>query len=279
MVASEAIDGRGALVSDAAAIESQSARAKLEVAAARRYRSWGERALLGAVSLGAVGTFYGLTRAIRWERGRAADRAIVHAVGRARGPAGNIVARVVTALGAVPAVSMLIAVSLVRLRKRPRMLGQVAAGALGAVTAELVIKRFFRRERPTLLAHLEDVSSTAFPSGHAMAGASVYLTLAFVGSRTARLRRFRSALVTGAGALAAMIGSSRVYLGVHWPTDVLGGLTLGTAWACSVESLVDFSSAWTLEELAWRRRRRLRLGAAPMAGAPVTPVSAEGELR
>lgn len=220
---------------------------RLERAAARRYRSWGERALLGGVTLGALGTFYAASRAITWERGNAIDRRIVRAVGRARGPVGNVLARSITAFGGVAVVSGVFLSAVVVLRRRPRLLWQVAAGGVGAVAAELGVKRLFRRERPKLLEHLETVTSTAFPSGHAMASASIYLTLAFVASRSVRLRPVRSALLVGAGVLSAMVGGTRVYLGVHWPTDVLGGLTLGTAWACMVEAGFDFTRARALE--------------------------------
>ena len=123
-------------------------------------------------------------------------------------------------------------------------------GALGGTIAELILKRFFRRERPRLLAHLENVTSTSFPSGHSMASSSLYVTLAFVASRSRRLRKRRAALLAGAGAFATLIGTTRVYLGVHWPTDVLGGLSLGTAWACAAEAAFDITGAERIEREA-----------------------------
>ena len=83
--------------------------------------------------------------------------------------------------------------------------------------------------------HLEAVSSTSFPSGHATAAASIYLSMAFVAARGSR---HPGLLLAGAGAFAAAVGASRVYLGVHWPTDVVSGLAIGTAWACGTEALV-----------------------------------------
>lgn len=216
-------------------------------ATVRRRRRWGKDATLGAITLGAIGGFLALARVIASPTGSPFDRAVVHGMGRARSPATNALARGITSLGGVPGAAAISLGALALVGARPRLGAQIATGALGGSIAELVMKRFFRRKRPTILAHLEHVASTSFPSGHAMAAASLYLTLAFVASRNRRLRDRRGALVTGAGALATSIGATRVYLGVHWPTDVLGGLALGTAWACLTEAVFDLTGADRVE--------------------------------
>jgi undecaprenyl-diphosphatase len=71
----------------------------------------------------------------------------------------------------------------------------------------------------------------SFPSGHAMLAAVTYLTLGALIARTQERRRLRSYVLGGAILLTLIIGASRVYLGVHWPTDVLAGWCLGAAWA------------------------------------------------
>jgi undecaprenyl-diphosphatase len=210
-----------------------------------QHRAWGERATLAAVTLGAIGGFVALTRTIHASAGNAFDHAVVHAVGRARNPVSNLVFRGLTSLGGVFGGATISTTALIAARRRPRVASQVVLGALGGLAAELVIKRFFQRERPTLLAHLEKVGSTSFPSGHAMFASSLYLTLAFVGSHTHRLRPHRGAVIAAASTLAASIGATRVFLGVHWPTDVLGGLALGTAWACATEAAFDLRAAQT----------------------------------
>ena len=212
-------------------------------ATSRRRRRWAEQASLASVALGAVGAFLAVSRATTWKRGNVVDRAIVRKLGRTRGSLGNVVARIVTFFGAVPGAAGMAIAAIAVSRRQPRLAWQVVAGTLGGAAAELVIKPFFRRKRPTLLEHLEDVQSTAFPSGHAMASASLYLTLAFVASRSHRLRARRAALLAGASTVAVTIGASRVYLGVHWPTDVLGGFALGTAWACLMEAAFNLSAA------------------------------------
>jgi undecaprenyl-diphosphatase len=216
-------------------------------ATARRRRAWGKHASLAAVTLGAIGGFAAISRTIHGSGGNAFDRAVVQAVGRARHPVSNALVRGVTFFGSVVAGVAISGGAIVAFRRTPRIASQVVAGALGGISAELVIKRFFRRERPTLLAHLEKVKSTSFPSGHSMAAASLYLTLAFVGSRSRRLRPHRTAVIAAASTLASSIGATRVFLGVHWPTDVLGGLALGTAWACATEAVFDLTAAKELE--------------------------------
>lgn len=218
---------------------------------ARRRRRWGKQASLAAVALGMLGGFLALSRTLKGAttntRANDFDRALIGALGRVRHPVSNALVRGVTFFGSVPGA---IGVSLIALgyaRRRPRLAWQVAVGALGGVVAELGIKQIFRRERPTLLAHLEHVRSTSFPSGHSMASSSLYLTLAFVASRSRRLRTRRAGLLVSAGAFASTIGATRVYLGVHWPTDVLGGLALGTAWACAAEAAFDLTGAERVE--------------------------------
>lgn len=218
--------------------------------AARRRRRWSQDASLAAVALSAVSGFLVLARAVSRPSVLPFDRGVVRLMGRARHPVSNAIVRGFTFFGSVPGAGGLSFAAIVLSRHRPRLASQVAVGALGGLTAELGIKRFFRRQRPTLLEHLEVVTSTSFPSGHATAAASIYLTLAFVASRSRRLRPHRGALLGAAAMTATAVGVSRVYLGVHWPTDVLSGLALGTAWACAAEAVYDATGAERVERLA-----------------------------
>ncbi len=237
------------LVCDLVDDPSRSAQAEPRVAevTARRRRLWGTQASLAALALGSLGAFLVASRAITSKHGNALDRSVIRGIGRARGPISNVVARVVTFFGAATGASIVTVGALALTRRRPRVASQIALGSLGGITAELGLKRIFLRERPTVLAHLDEVHSTSFPSGHSMAAASLYLTLAFVASRGPRLSRLRGPLLAGGGGLAAMVGASRVYLGVHWPTDVLGGLALGTAWASIIEAAFDLAGAERIE--------------------------------
>lgn len=120
----------------------------------------------------------------------------------------------------------------------------VATG-VGAL-ATTMLKVMFQRARPDIVAHLVPTSTASFPSGHAMNSAVVFLTLAVILGRTVERRAQRIYLLTAAASLVVAIGVSRVFLGVHWPTDVLAGWTVGAAWA--------ITCAMAMEAL---RRRRL----------------------
>lgn len=94
-----------------------------------------------------------------------------------------------------------------------------------------LLKLGFDRPRPDLVPHGSIVYTTSFPSGHSMMAAVTYLTLAAMLARVQTRRRLKAYLLLVAILLTVLVGISRVYLGVHWPSDVLAGWTAGAAWA------------------------------------------------
>lgn len=110
----------------------------------------------------------------------------------------------------------------------------LGASMIGATLIESGLKHWIGRPRPALVPHLVRVETTSFPSGHAMVSAAVYLTLALMLASGVASRAGRVALVGFAVLLVVLIGLSRVFLGVHWPSDVLGGWCFGTVWALAV---------------------------------------------
>jgi undecaprenyl-diphosphatase len=105
---------------------------------------------------------------------------------------------------------------------------------LTAASGELLnaaMKYAFNRPRPSIVPHLRAVFSTSFPSGHAMESAIVYLTLGAILMRAADNRVTKLYILGVAILLTALAGISRVYLGVHYPTDVIGGWIIGFVWA------------------------------------------------
>jgi undecaprenyl-diphosphatase len=117
------------------------------------------------------------------------------------------------------------------LQTRYRTAVVVAISSLSGEILNDVMKQFFNRPRPTIVPHLRVAFSTSFPSGHAMESAIVYLTLAAILMRAAERRLTKAYILSIAVLLTALVGTSRVYLGVHYPTDVIGGWTVGFMWA------------------------------------------------
>ena len=107
-----------------------------------------------------------------------------------------------------------------------------------------VLKIGFARVRPDLVPHSVDVYTASVPSGHAMLSAVTYLTLGAILASVEPQRRRRLYVLGTAVFLTLLIGTSRVYLGVHWPTDVLAGWCIGSAWAVL---------CWTASVLVQRR--------------------------
>lgn len=107
----------------------------------------------------------------------------------------------------------------------------ILAASVGGWVLNNGLKEVFGRARPTVVPHLSEVASLSFPSGHAMTSAAVYLTLGVLLMRLAD-RPITKFYCLGVAMLATfLIGTTRVYLGVHYPTDVLGGWLIGFAWA------------------------------------------------
>jgi undecaprenyl-diphosphatase len=119
---------------------------------------------------------------------------------------------------------------LVMTRKRHAALLVIAAIGGGMLLSTL-LKLGFSRPRPDLVPHAARVYTASFPSGHAMLSAVTYLTLGALLTRVHAQRRVKAFLIGLALILTVLVGMSRVYLGVHWPSDVLAGWCVGAAWA------------------------------------------------
>lgn len=139
----------------------------------------------------------------------------------------------ITALGSetILALVTIAAVAFLLLRRRRRQAAFVAAAIAGGAVLSGILKSQFARARPDIVPHLVTVNSHSFPSGHAMNSAIVYLTIAVLIARSYRDRSSRTFIVGSALVATFTIGLSRVYLGVHWPSDVAAGWLVGGAWA------------------------------------------------
>jgi undecaprenyl-diphosphatase len=108
---------------------------------------------------------------------------------------------------------------------------------VGAFLLPELLKGYFGRERPDALLHLVPVRSLSFPSGHSFGAAACYATFAFFFARYVPRRSTEIFCYVLTGLVVLVIGLTRIYLGVHYPTDVLGGLCLGGAWAFLLDAV------------------------------------------
>jgi undecaprenyl-diphosphatase len=147
--------------------------------------------------------------------------------------------RDVTGLGGFTAVTLVTVVAVLAflMHGRRRHAFVLAATVLLAELSSDVAKGFYNRPRPDLVPHGSYVYSASFPSGHSTMAAATYLTLAVLIASLEPNRGTKAMVFVLALGLVAAIGVSRVYLGVHWPSDVLAGWSLGAAWALA---------AWTV---------------------------------
>lgn len=211
----------------------------------RRLTGWVRRRVelawlisLGLVALGG-GAFVSIADEVMEGETHALDSAILLALrsGEDRSPLGPLwlqeTASDITALGGYPVLTLVTAATLgfLLLMRHPRLAGVLLGSVAGGMALSMVLKLGFDRQRPDLVPHVVPTHTASFPSGHAMLSAIVWLTMAALVARAVPLRRGR-AYVVGVGIFVALlVGCSRVYLGVHWPTDVLAGWAMGAAWA------------------------------------------------
>ena len=107
----------------------------------------------------------------------------------------------------------------------------VLVSVAGGVLISQTMKLAYARPRPDLVPHWAEVVTASFPSGHSMMSAVVFLTLGALLARSQTSGAVKAYVLAMAVILTLLVGVSRVYLGVHWPTDVLAGWALGGVWA------------------------------------------------
>lgn len=204
----------------------------------------GNRELPVLIALFAImAAFWGfaeLTEAVLEGDTRAIDRAILLSM---RNPADltdpigaawvEEIGRDFTALGgnAVLTLITLAVVGYLMLEGKGRIALVLIIATLGALGVSHALKKTIDRDRPDLVPHGSVTYTASFPSGHSMLSASTYLTMGALLARAQRRKRLRAYILLIAITATILVGISRVYLGVHWPTDVLAGWTAGAGWA------------------------------------------------
>lgn len=161
-----------------------------------------------------------------------------------------------TTLGGWPFMTLLSVVlsGLFLMRRQWSFLFILLTVVIGQSLLTELLKDLFARARPDFLPHYVEATSPSFPSGHSASAAAVYLTLGLMLANLSRRPAVRVYTLVVAGAIVVMIGLSRVYLGVHYPTDVAAGWCVGAAWASGVWLI-----AWRLDRKAGRAAGRFDL--------------------
>ena len=211
----------------------------------RNFLEWagGRRALVLAVVLVIVGGTWGfieLADVVREGRTQGFDERMILALTNPANPAEPIgppwlgeVGRDVTALGGVTVLSLvtLSVAGYLLMAGKYRAMGLVLGATVSGLIVGSVLKGVIHRDRPHLVPHRAYVYTSSFPSGHSMMSAVVYLTLGSLLTRLARGRALKAYFLIVALFLTLIVGVSRVYMAVHYPTDVLAGWTAGLVWA------------------------------------------------
>ena len=143
------------------------------------------------------------------------------------------VGRDLTALGGMAVLSLTTAAvaGFLFIRRRYHAMGFLLGATVGGLALSLLLKNHFARPRPELVPHLSRVYTSSFPSGHSMLSAVVYLTLGALLARLVKGPALKVYVLSIAMLLTFLVGVSRVYMGVHYPTDVLAGWSVGLSWA------------------------------------------------
>lgn len=193
-----------------------------------------------AVSAGLILAFALLAGEVIEGETAAFDRAVLMALRVAGDPATPLgppwlhnAARDVTALGSITVLSLITAVTvgflLLQGKRGASLLVLLSVG--GGMAISGLLKNQIGRERPDLVPHGDIVFTASFPSGHSLLAAVVFLTLGAMLARFVERKRQKAYVLVVAMTVTLLVGCSRVYLGVHWPTDVLAGWCVGAGWA------------------------------------------------
>jgi undecaprenyl-diphosphatase len=145
----------------------------------------------------------------------------------------EMVAFDITALGGPTVLGMTVAavVGFLVLQGMYRNAAFVFLASVGGWLLNDLLKEVFARPRPQVVPHLRQVMSLSFPSGHALTSAAIFLTLGALLMRVAQSRLVKFYIMFIAMTTTLLVGATRVYLGVHYPTDVLAGWLIGISWA------------------------------------------------
>ena len=191
--------------------------------------------LVAGLAVASLGTavFVELAGHVRSGSTQAFDDAVIRWMGDHRSTGLDTVMIEVTALGTGVVVLMIVTVAALFLVLTQHKYSAVLllASTVGGIVLDAILKLGFNRPRPSIFIPAVHTVSSSFPSGHAMSAAVVYSTVAYLAARLHQRPWARWLVMTAAFAIIALISISRLYLGVHYPSDVIAGVAIGLAWA------------------------------------------------
>jgi undecaprenyl-diphosphatase len=226
--------------------------------------------LVGGLIIAVIGTalFVALASYVRSGSTQAFDESVIRWLGAHHTRSLDVAMVEITALGTGIVVMMVVAVAALFLvlaeYKYSAML--LLASTLGGLVLNAVLKLGFNRPRPSILVPVVHAVSSSFPSGHAMSAAIVYTTVAYLAARLLKRRWARWLVMTAAFIVIALISLSRMYLGVHYPSDVLAGIVVGLAWAAFCMATLE-----AIQKFAVRRDPRIQGSEQSALPAPPWP--------
>jgi len=191
--------------------------------------------LVAGLIVAVIGTalFVALASHVHSGSTQALDESVIRWLVAHHTPVLDVAMLEITTLGTAVVVMMIVAVAALFLVLTGHKYSAILllASSIGGVVLNGVLKLGFDRPRPTIFIPAIHTATSSFPSGHATSAAMVYATVAYLAARLAKRRRARWLVMTAAFIIIALISFSRLYLGVHYPSDVLAGVIVGLAWA------------------------------------------------
>jgi undecaprenyl-diphosphatase len=186
-----------------------------------------------AAAIAGAWAFVSIAGQVRSGRTQRLDEAILQWIGSSHHPIVEHAMLEITFLGTGLVVTMIVLVAgmFLWLTEHRHSAALLVFTSLGAIALNALLKLGFDRPRPQIFTWGTHALTSSFPSGHAMSAAAVYFTVAYLAARLQRSRPAKIATALCAVLLVLLISASRLYLGVHYPSDVLAGVILGIGWA------------------------------------------------
>lgn len=180
------------------------------------------------------------------------DAAIYEWFSRSRTPFRNALFVGITTSGSAVPMGLAVAMAVILLtgRRRFRWAAYLGITAAGGVLLNQLLKLHFARQRPDLMEAILGADGYSFPSGHAMGGTIVLGALGYLAARSAPTWRVKSAVLAALATVDLAIGISRLYLGVHWTSDVLAGFAAGLLWVAATTTAYELVRQYRLQRAA-----------------------------